>query len=124
MPTETLNNLEKFTNSKEYLNKIVTVKIDRPLNSKHHKFDMVYEANYGFIPNTSAPDGEELDAYVLGINEPVEEFTGKCIAVLNRTNDEDDKLIVVPEGIELSDEEIKQQTDFQEKWFESIIIRK
>jgi len=116
--------MKKFTNPKDYLNQTVTVKIDRPLNSKHHKFDMIYEANYGFVPDTTAPDGEELDAYVLGIDKPVEEFIGKCIAVLHRTNDKDDKLIVVPEGLKLSDEEIKKQTHFQEKWFESVIIRK
>jgi len=98
--------MNNFTNPKEYLNKTVTAKIDRPLNSKHDKFDMIYEANYGFMPNTSAPDGEELDAYVLGVNKPLKEFTGKCIAIIHRTNDEDDKLIVVPDDFEISDEEI------------------
>jgi inorganic pyrophosphatase len=43
---------------------------------------------------------EELDAYILGVFEPLEVFRGKCIAVINRLNDNDDKLIVVPlEGI-------------------------
>lgn len=49
------------------------------------------------MPGTIAPDGEEIDAYVLGVFEPKEEFTGTCIAVIHRTNDDDDKLIVVPE---------------------------
>ena len=81
---------QKFTNPKDFLNQIVTVKIDRPLNSKHPKFDMIYEVNYGFVPNTIAPDGEELDVYVLGIDKPLEEFTGRCIAIIHRTNDSDD----------------------------------
>jgi inorganic pyrophosphatase len=115
---------QKFTNAKDFLNQIVTVKINRPLNSKHDKFDMIYEANYGFIPDTIAPDEEELDAYVLGVNKPLEKFIGKCIAIIHRTNDEDDKLIVVPEEFEISDEEIQKQTHFQEKWFKSVIIRK
>lgn len=63
----------------EFLGKIVKVKIDRPLNSKHPKHGFVYEVNYGFVPDTKAPDGEEIDAYVLGVNEPIDEFSGKCI---------------------------------------------
>lgn len=39
-----------------------------------------------FIPYTLADDGEELDAYVVGINEPVSNFTGECIAVIERIN--------------------------------------
>ena len=106
-----------------YLDKEVNVKIDRPLNSKHPKHGFTYELNYGYIPNTTSGDGEELDCYVLGIEEPITEFTGKCIAVIHRLNDDDDKLIVVPEGKEFTDEEIKKLTHFQEQYFESEIIR-
>ena len=79
--------------------------------------------NYGFIPNTVSGDGEELDAYLLGVYEPVERFDGVVIAYIHRTNDDDDKLIVVPEGIEYSDDAIKALTEFQERFFESEIIR-
>ena len=68
-------------------------------------------------------DGEELDSYVLGIYEPLETFTGKCIAIIHRTNDNDDKLVVVPENKTFTNEEIKVLTDFQEQYFESIILR-
>ena len=113
----------KITNPKDFLNQIVKIKIDRPLGSKHDKFNLVYKVNYGFIPNTLAPDREELDAYVLGIDKPIKEFTGRCIAIIHRTDDNDDKLIVVPERLEISDEEIRAQTNFQEKWFKSVIVR-
>ena len=106
-----------------YLDKEVNVKIDRPLNSKHPKHGFTYELNYGYIPNTTSGDGEELDCYVLGIEEPITEFIGKCIAVIHRLNDDDDKLIVVPDGKEFTDEEIKKLTHFQEQYFESEIIR-
>ena len=106
-----------------YLDKEVNVKIDRPLNSKHPKHGFKYELNYGYIPNTTSGDGEELDCYVLGVEEPITKFTGKCIAVIHRLNDDDDKLIVVPEGKEFTDEEIKKLTHFQEQYFESEIIR-
>lgn len=111
-----------MNNTTDYLGKTVHVKIDRPLGSKHPKHGFMYEVNYGYIPNTISGDGEELDAYVLGVNTPLTEFTGKCIAVIKRTNDDDDKLIVVPQDITLSNTEIEQQTAFQEKWFTHILI--
>lgn len=106
-----------------YIGENVNVKIDRKLGTKHPKHDFIYEVNYGYIPNTISGDGEELDAYVLGIDSSIEEFEGKCIAVIHRTNDDDDKLIVVPEGKEYLDEDIRELTNFQEKYFESEIIR-
>lgn len=106
-----------------YIGKIVNVKMDRPLGATHPKHGFVYELNYGYVPNTISGDGEELDAYVLGVDEPLQEFTGKCIAVIHRTKDDDDKLIVVPEGLEILDEDIRRLTNFQEKYFESEIIR-
>ena len=106
-----------------YLEKIVDVEIDRPLGSKHPKHGFIYTVNYGFVPNTTSGDGEEIDCYVLGIFEPIERFTGKCIAVIHRTNDNDDKLIIVPENTNFSDEQIRALTAFQEHFFESKIIR-
>jgi len=109
--------------SLKYIGKEVVVKIDRPLNSKHPKYGYVYPVNYGYVPNTISGDGEELDCYILSVNEPLDHFKGKCIAVIHRTNDNDDKLIIVPEGIHLTNEEIRQLTYFQEQYFESEIIR-
>lgn len=79
--------------------------------------------NYGYIPNTVSGDGEELDAYLLGEFEPVKESKGKVIAIIHRTNDDDDKLIVSKDGKDYSDDAIRALTEFQEKYFESIIIR-
>lgn len=107
----------------KYLNKTVTVKIDRPLGSKHPDWDLIYEVNYGYVPNTISGDGEELDCYVLGVDKPLDNFIGKCIAIIHRTNDNDDKLIIVPDGMNFTDEEIRNLTNFQEKYFKSIIIR-
>ncbi|MEG0277311.1 MAG: inorganic diphosphatase [Coprobacillus sp.] len=109
--------------TKSYIHKIVDVKVDRPLGSLHPKHHYVYPLNYGYIPNTISGDGEELDAYILGIFEPLETFTGLVIAVIHRTNDNDDKLIVVPKDKTYTDEQIKALTEFQEQFFESIIYR-
>ena len=109
--------------SKMYLGKIVDVKIDRPFGSKHPKHGFIYPVNYGYIPNTISGDGEELDCYILGVFEPLDIFKGKCIAIIHRTNDNDDKLIVVPENKEYSDDAIRALTEFQERFFESEIIK-
>ena len=108
-------------NTKEYLGKIVTVKMDRPFGSKHPKKGFIYPINYGYIPNTISGDGEELDAYVLGVFEPVDDYTGKVIAIIHRTNDNDDKLIV--SNKEYTDDQIRALTEFQEQFFESEIWR-
>lgn len=110
-------------NTKDYLGKEVTVKIDRKLGSKHPKHGFVYPLNYGYIPGTISGDGEELDAYVVGVFDPVEEFIGKCIAIIHCTNDDYDKLIVTKKELNYTDDQIRALTEFQEQWFESEIIR-
>ena len=113
----------KPVNARDFLGKLVRVHMDRPLGSKHPKHGFTYEENYGFIPDTISGDGEELDAYVLGPDYPLKDFLGRCIAIIHRTNDNDDKLIVVPDGFDFPDEYIEQKTAFQEQWFEHTIIR-
>lgn len=105
------------------MGKSVSIVIDRKLGTKHPKHGFIYMVNYGYVPNTVSGDGEELDAYLLGVFEPVDEFIGKVIAVIHRTNDDDDKLVVVPENREYSDDAIRALTEFQEQYFESVIIR-
>jgi len=112
-----------MSDNKQYIGKIVKVEIDRPLGSAHPKYGFIYEVNYGYVPNTVSGDGEELDAYVLGIDYPLSVFEGKCIAVVHRTNDDDDKLIIAPADTVLTDSEIEKQIAFQEKWFCHELIR-
>ena len=101
---------------------IVTVTVDRPLGSYHpeHK-DMYYPINYGYIEGIMAPDGEEQDAYILGIDKPVEKFTGKIIAIVHRYDDVEEKWVVCPEDVLFTKDEIEKQIEFQEKYFQSEI---
>lgn len=110
--------------ARTYLNKIVSVKIDRPIGSRHPKYDYIYPVNYGYVPNTISDDGEELDCYVLGVFEPLKKFDGKCIAVIHRVNDNDDKLIIVPKDREMDNKEIEALIEFQERFFKHQLIRK
>ena len=105
------------------LGKIVTVTVDRPLGSYHPKHkDLYYPINYGYIEGIIAPDGEEQDAYIFGVDEPVKEFTGKVIAVIHRFNDVEEKWVVAPENKCFSKEAIWEAVKFQEQYFESEIL--
>lgn len=108
---------------KEYLGKNINIIIDRPLNSKHPKNDIIYKLNYGYIPNTISGDGEEIDVYVLGVDKPIIQIEGKVIAVIHRLNDNEDKLVACPLNYskKFSKEEIIKFTYFQEKYFKSEI---
>ena len=105
------------------LGKTVKVIIDRPLGTYHPKHkDLFYPINYGFIENIIAPDGEEQDAYILGVYEPISEYTGKIIAIIKRLNDVEEKWVVAPENMSFTKEEIMKQVEFQEKYFKTEII--
>ena len=104
------------------IGEIVKVIVDRPLGSYHPKHkDLYYPVNYGYIEGIIAPDGEEQDVYILGINEPVNEFTGRIIAIITRLDDVEEKWVVAPENMTFSKEEIMKQVEFQEKYFKSEI---
>ena len=107
-----------------YIGKKLSIKIDRPYGTKHPTHGFIYPVNYGYVPNTISGDGEELDAYLLGVFEPVDEYDGECIAIIHRTNDNDDKLIIVPENKEYTDDQIEALTEFQEQYFKHKILRK
>ena len=112
-----------FADARTFIGKTVDVTIDRPLGSKHPEAGFIYPVNYGFLPNVPAPDGEDRDAYVLGIFKPLATFTGRCIAVIQRSDDDADKLVVAPDGKDYSDEQILALTEFQERFFESSVTR-
>jgi inorganic pyrophosphatase len=114
----------KTLDASQFINRVVTIEVDRPLGSRHPEHNFYYSVNYGFLPGVPGQDGEELDAYLLGVFEPVRSFTGRCIAIIQRLDDEDDKLVIVPEGQEYSDEQIIALTEFVERSFEIEIIRK
>ena len=78
---------------------IVKVTVDRPMGSYHPKHkDIYYPINYGYIEGIMAPDGEEQDAYILGVYKPIAEFEGKIIAIIHRYDDVEEKWVVAPEG--------------------------
>ncbi len=109
--------------TKQFLGKEVEVTFDRPLGSKHIQHGFIYEVNYGYIKGAEAPDGEDLDAYYLGTDQSLRKVRGIVKAVIHRLDDDDDKLVVMPEDIMVSDDEIEKAVNFQEKWFKHKILR-
>lgn len=100
------------------IGQLVRVRVDRPLGSRHPEHrEMVYPVNYGYVEGIYAPDGEEQDVYILGVNEPVETFLGRVIAVIHRENDVEEKWVAAPDGVSFTKEEILSQVWFQEKFF-------
>lgn len=93
------------------------------MGSHHPQHGFLYPLNYGYFPGEIAPDGEGLDCYILGVFEPLDQFSGECIAVLHRLDDEDDKLVLAPAGRQFTDEQILALTEFQERWFSVEIQR-
>lgn len=113
-----------FPSPTDFLGTVLSIKIDRPLGSTHPQHGFIYPVNYGYVAGVTAPDGEDLDAYVLGVFEPLEVFTGRCIAVIHRLDDDDDKLVLAPEGKRYTVEQISALIEFQERFFQSVILHR
>lgn len=113
--------IEEFT--KSMIGKVVTVTVDRPMGTYHPEHEtLYYPVNYGFVKGITAADGEEQDAYILGVYTPVRKFTGRIAAIIRRENDIEDKWVVIPENVCFTEEEIRWQVHFQEKFFKTEII--
>ncbi|MCY3505607.1 MAG: inorganic diphosphatase [Chloroflexi bacterium] len=105
----------------DWLGRRLTVEIDRPLGSRHpREDDITYPINYGFVPDTVAPDGHPLDVYVLDANTPLEHCEATVIAIVRRRDDVEDKLVAVLEDTGAWDATgILAAVDFQERYFDS-----
>jgi inorganic pyrophosphatase len=111
-------------NYKDWIGKKVSVVMDRPLGSAHPDFpESIYMVNYGYIPGThSEADNEEIDAYVLGPDKPLQTFAGTVIAVVVRSGDGEIKLVVT-DGTDFSVADIEKAIYFQEKYHQHTMIK-
>lgn len=108
---------------KSYLGRTVEIKIDRPIGYVHKKenYSLTYPINYGYLPGVIGGDGEELDVYLLGVNEPVTEYRVKIIGIAHRENDIEDKLVAAPSSLNFTKKEIEQAINFQERYYKTTI---
>ncbi|MGW5754872.1 inorganic diphosphatase [Nocardia rhamnosiphila] len=113
-----------LTMARPFLGRTVDLTFDRPYGSRHPRCGFLYTVNYGYVPGTLAPDGQELDAYYLGPDKPLAAARGRCIAIVHRLYDDDDKLVVVPpESPDLDDPAIAAAVEFQENPGEYVVVR-
>lgn len=100
----------------------ITVRIDRPLGSRHPRHpDLIYPVNYGEVVGVPAPDGDWQDAYILGVDVPLTTFTGRRIAIIHRLDDVETKWVLAPDGMSFTAAEIMEAVRFQEQYFDSHI---
>lgn len=104
----------------QWMGQLVHIEVDRPIGYRHG--DIVYPINYGYIPDVIAGDGEEQDAYILGVTEPLSSFDGRVIGAVRRKNDCEDKLVVAPDGMMFDRAQIAQAVHFQEQYFVSTVL--
>lgn len=102
----------------------VHIVIDRPVGfvRRAGAYETVYPVNYGYLPGVPGGDGEEQDAYLLGVSEPVTEADAVVIGIVRRKDDAEDKLIAAPEGVTFTKEEMAAAVRFQEQWFDTEIL--
>jgi len=114
---------ERHAQVESYLGKTVTIGIDRPIGYVYHKGEktLIYPINYGYIPGVLGGDEEELDVFLLGVDEPVSEFTGRIIGIAYRADDVEDKLVMAPEGRDFTAVQIAHAVQFQEKYYHTTI---
>ena len=114
---------ERKAQVKSYLGKKVVISIDRPIGYVHQKenYSLIYPINYGYIPGVLGGDGEELDVYLLDVNEPVSEYECEIIAIAHRHNDVEDKLVGAPVGMRYTKEKIETSIHFQEQYYDTEI---
>ena len=118
-----MNAEERKALVKSYLGKVVDIEIDRPIGYVHKKknYDLVYPINYGYLPGVLGGDDEELDVYLMGVDEPVEAYTCRIVGIVYRRNDVEDKLIAAPLDKRYTAEEIASAIDFQEQYYDTYV---
>ena len=114
---------ERKAQVRSYLGQTVDIEIDRPIGYIHkkEKYSLTYEINYGYIPGVLGGDGEELDVYLLGVDEPVEKYRVQIIGIVHRHNDIEDKLVAAPVGMAFTKSEIQAAVNFQEQYYDTEI---
>ncbi len=97
----------------KYLDKDLRVIIDYPIGSNGNGF--IYPVNYGHIQDND----KTINVYILGIYVPLHEFTGRCIAIIKGTDE--DQLIISNQYY--IDEQIEALIEFKESNDLHLIIR-
>lgn len=104
----------------------ITVKIDHPMGSTDEDNpSIVYPINCGYVERDYeiGQNGElsRQKAYVLGVDVPLDEFTGVLTAVARRKDDANSVWIVVPENIHYTRQQLEEMIYFSEQYYDSFV---
>ena len=104
----------------------VTVKIDHPLGSTDEDNpSIVYPINCGYVERDCeiGQNGElsRQEAYVLGVDVPLDEFTGVLTAVARRKDDANSVWLVVPENIHYTRQQLEEMIYFSEQYYDGFV---
>ena len=112
---------ERKAQVRSYLGQWIQVEIDRPVGYVHCKGEktLTYPINYGYLPGILGGDGEELDVYVLGTDQPLERAEGRVVGIVHRADDVEDKLVLSMDGTLYQAEEMERAVAFQEQYYHS-----
>ena len=120
---EILKRLNFLDMLKTMIDKDVKVYIDSALENKHNRNDnSIYSVKYGYIKEIKSLDGDYQKAYVIGANKEIDEFYGKVIGIINRTDTKEFKLIVIDKNSLFSDIEIENIVSSEEKRYKYKLI--
>ena len=106
---------------RDWLNQQVHVTVELPYGSYHPLYpDEEVTANKGYV-DEKMEEGEVLPAYVVGINEPLDSFTGTVIGVVYRRGTDGYSLIVAKDTA-VSKEDVIRSIAFEEQYFDTQIL--
>jgi len=98
------------------------IHVERPIGTSHPEHpSIVYSVNYGYVEGVDAGNGERQGAYIVGVDTPIDRFTGKKIAVVHRIGGEDDKWVMAPENMPFNKQQIEEMVYFVEQLYDSSI---
>lgn len=97
----------------------ITMKVVYPIGSiSKSDPSMIYPVNFGYACGVSSANAERQEVYLLGVDIPVEEYTGVLIAKVHRNNDAGTLWIIAPENIRYNRQQIEEMIYFQEKYYD------
>lgn len=108
---------------REMIGKEVVVYVDKPIGYQEEN-NGTYSINCGYLKQYLNHLEEKQEAYVLGVNKPVNTFKGKVIGIVNRKDDNRDILLIAPKNSKMKTSDINKSIYFKEKNYNHKIIRK
>lgn len=108
---------------KENLGKVINVIVEHTIGEPHSLYpDIQYLCNYGYVEEVLKNEGEFQNAYIYGVDEPINSFEGIVIAIIYRKGFDDAQWVVSKVGQTIKHDEIKKLVGFQEQFYETQFI--